>query len=328
MDQIPAIAENDSGVFSGSGNGSHPPTPRSVGPYSPGQYHGGGSYLPPTYPGGPGQYGGGQSGPGNTPGSENSFPTDLSTSTNYGGGPGGVSVTTASHSPGTTPSNFSVSSLAHSSVVRGGGGGEDNGSDATITGHGAPPNVSEAFSVSNLASSYAGGSSVGGPHPGVHPGPHSGPHSGSHSGPHSGPHQSPESESPKYPPGLSSSNPYMNHSSMFSPGGIMSRSIGPPNSFMGSSMGRDMSSMAAAGMAGMAGMGAMAGMAGMYGGMANAYGQYSSAAAAGAYGGAAAQAFAAAASGSTYPHGLHMPNPSYPYPSPYSQSPYSQSPYF
>ena len=35
VDQIPAIAENDSGVFSGSGAGSHPNTPRSVGPYSP-----------------------------------------------------------------------------------------------------------------------------------------------------------------------------------------------------------------------------------------------------------------------------------------------------
>jgi len=57
------------------------------------------------------------------------------------------------------------------------------------------------------------------------------------------------------------------------------------------------------------------------------YGQYSSA---GAYSGAAQAFAAAAASGSTYPppHGLHMPNPGYPYPSPYSQSPYSQSPYF
>jgi hypothetical protein len=36
VDQIPAIAaENDSGVYSGSGAGSHPNTPRSVGPYSP-----------------------------------------------------------------------------------------------------------------------------------------------------------------------------------------------------------------------------------------------------------------------------------------------------
>ena len=54
------------------------------------------------------------------------------------------------------------------------------------------------------------------------------------------------------------------------------------------------------------------------------YSQYSSAAGA-AYSGAFA---AAASAGSTYPHGLHMPNPSYPYPSPYSQSPYPQSPYF
>ncbi|TRY70249.1 hypothetical protein TCAL_07535 [Tigriopus californicus] len=48
------------------------------------------------------------------------------------------------------------------------------------------------------------------------------------------------------------------------------------------------------------------------------YGQYPN-----AYG-AAHHGFAA----SPYSHGLHMPNPSYPYPSPYGQSPYSQSPYF
>jgi TDG/mug DNA glycosylase family protein len=281
VDQIPAIAEADSGVFSSSGNGSHPATPRSVGPYSPGQYHGGSSYLPPTYsgPGYPGGQQGSQPGPG-TPGSD-SFPTDLSTSTNYGH----PVATTASHSP-STPSNFSVSHLAHSSVR---GGGEENG-DATITGHGAPPPMSEAFSVSNLASSYASPVS-------------------SHGG--GGPE-----EPPKYPPGISS-NPYMSgHSSMFSPS-LMTRSIGPPGGSF-PSMG---------GMAGMAGMGAFAGMAG-YGAMQASYGQYSAAsAAAGAYTGAA-QAFAAAAGGGTYHHGLPMPNPSYPYPSPYSQSPYSQSPYF
>ena len=281
VDQIPAMAEADSGVFSSSGNGSHPATPRSVGPYSPGQYHGGGSYLPPTYSG-PGYGPGGQAAPGpGTPGSD-SFPTDLSTSTNYGHQ---VASTTASHSP-STPSNFSVSHLAHSSVR---GGGEENG-DATITGHGAPPPMSEAFSVSNLASSYSSPVS-------------------SHGG--GGPE-----EPPKYPPGIAS-NPYMSgHSSMFSPS-LMTRSIGPPaGSFP--SMG---------GMAGMAGMGAFAGMAG-YGSMAANYGQYTAAsAAAGAYTGAA-QAFAAAAGGGTYHHGLPMPNPSYPYPSPYSQSPYTQSPYF
>ena len=281
VDQIPAIAENDSGVFSGSGGGSHPPTPRSVGPYSPGAYHGQGGYINSGYSSG--QYSGGQQqqapGPGNTPGSD-SYPTDLSTSTNYASTP----VSVSSHSP-VTHSNFSVSSLAHSSVGRGPAAGESNG-EATITGHSAS---SDAFSVSNLASSYAASLS------------------------------SEQSDIAKY-----AANPYMSsmsNSSMFSPGSLMSRGISPAaTNFMSGSMGTSM----AAGMAGMAGMG-MAGMASMYG-MSN-YGQYSSAAA-GAYTGAA-QAFAAAASGSTYPpHGLHMPNPSYPYPSPYSQSPYSQSPYF
>merc|ERR1719264_1421016 len=170
VDQIPAMAEADSGVFSSSG----------------------------------------------TPGSD-SFPTDLSTSTNYGHQ---VASTTASHSP-STPSNFSVSHLAHSSVR---GGGEENG-EATITGHGAPPPMTEAFSVSSLTSSYASPVS-------------------SHGG--GGPE-----EPPKYPPGISS-NPYMSgHSSMFSPS-LMTRSIGPPSGSF-PSMG---------GMAGMAGMGAFAGMAG------------------------------------------------------------------
>ena len=285
VDQIPAIAENDSGVFSGSGGGSHPATPRSVGPYSPGQFHGQGSYLNSGYSSG--QYSTGQPappGPGNTPGSD-SYPTDLSTSTNFN-----VTTTSvANHSP-VTHSNFSVSSLAHSSVGRSG----DNGGDATITGHGTSSSA-DAFSVTNLASSYAASSLI-----------------------------SEQSDLAKYSPGLSS-NPYMSsmsNSSMFSAaaGSLMPRGITPPANYMSSGLG---TSAVAAGMAGMAGMG-MAGMAGMYG-MSN-YGQYSTAA--GAYTGAA-QAFAAAATGSTYPpHGLHMPNPSYPYPSPYSQSPYSQSPYF
>ena len=41
VDQIPSM-EGDSGVFSASGGnsaGSHPNTPRSVGPYSPGAFH-------------------------------------------------------------------------------------------------------------------------------------------------------------------------------------------------------------------------------------------------------------------------------------------------
>lgn len=280
VDQIPALAENDSGVYSGSGAGSHPATPRSVGPYSPAGQFPNSAYLPgpPNYSGP--QYSSGP--PPNTPGSD-SFPADLSTSTNYGHN--AAATTAPAHSP-VTPSNFSVSSLAHSSV-RGGGDVGGNG-EATITAH----NSSDAFSVSSLTSSYAPPTTAEG------------------------------GDMPSKYPGLASPNPYMmssNHSSMFSPSSLMSRSIGPPNSFMGGSMG---SSMAGMGM-----MGSMAGMSAMYG-MSN-YGQYSSAA--GAYSGAAqaaAASFAAAATGSTYPHGLHMPNPSYPYPSPYSQSPYTQSPYF
>ena len=206
VDQIPAIAENDSGVFSGSGGGSHPPTPRSVGPYSPGQYHGTGQAQP--YP----HYNTGQYQPppgGQTPNSDtNSYqgPTDLSTSTNYG------SVTTASHSP-STPSNFSVSSLAHSSVRH----SETEAGEPIISSH--PFLAAESsLAVSSLAS---------------------------------------DMELPtKYPPGIPT-NPYMsgiqNHSSMFgaaAAGSLMSRSIGPPNSFMSGGVG----SMAAAGMAGMAGM--------------------------------------------------------------------------
>jgi hypothetical protein len=39
VDQIPAgMSENDSGVFTGSSASSHPNTPRSVGPYSPGKF--------------------------------------------------------------------------------------------------------------------------------------------------------------------------------------------------------------------------------------------------------------------------------------------------
>jgi hypothetical protein len=267
VDQIPAIAETDSGVYSGSGgSGSHPATPRSVGPYSPGGGYpgsGGSSYLT----------GGGSYAP-----ESSSYPTDLSTSTNNSYNSGIVATTAASHSPVTTPSNFSVSSLAHSS--RG-------DSDSIISGGGLGNN--DAFSVSSLAaSSYAAAASLVGD---------------------------------QSPPGSLSSNPYMSnhhhphhhhHSSMFgAAAGLMSA--------------RGISQMAATSnyLSASSSMAGMAGMAGMYG-MSN-Y-QYSSAGA--AY---SAQAFAAAAaSGSSYPppHGLHMPNPGYPYPSPYTQSPYSQSPYF
>lgn len=52
------------------------------------------------------------------------------------------------------------------------------------------------------------------------------------------------------------------------------------------------------------------------------YGPYSN-----TYGSAAAAAQSQGFSASPYAHGLHMPNPSYPYAA-YGQSPYSQSPYF
>ena len=299
VDQIPAIAENDSGVFSGSGGGSHPPTPRSVGPYSPGQFHGGNggsNYLNNGFSGG-----GYPSGGGGTPGpssNTDNYPTDLSsTSTNYSGGNSGQSAVSVSHSP-VTHSNFSVSSLAHSSVGHGrhlssaDASALDSAAAAAAAALGGHSSLSDAFSVSSLASTYASALTS-------------------------------EAELSKY----AASNPYMSQSSMFSSSliGASRAGISPAASnFM---------SAASAGMGGMAGMG-MASMAGMYGMSSAAYSQYGSAA--GAYSGsAAAQAFAAAASGAaagSYPHphhGLHMPNPSYPYPSPYPhQSPYSQSPYF
>jgi hypothetical protein len=96
-------------------------------------------------------------------------------------------------------------------------------------------------------------------------------------------------------------NPYgMFHGSSFGAGGFLSG----PNSFPA---GHPMGAMAGH-------MGAMAGM--------SYYGQYPN----GPYGGAGGAAGFVAPS--PYSHGLHMPNPSYPYPSPYGQSPYSQSPYF
>ena len=306
VDQIPAIAENDSGVFSGSGGGSHPPTPRSVGPYSPGQFHGNGATSQPGYlnsgfsgAGYPAGGGGGTPGPSS---STDNYPTDLSsTSTNYNSGAGGASSAPTSHSP-VTHSNFSVSSLVHSS--RGGSSLDSSIDSATAAAAaalaagvgGGHSSLSDAFSVSSLASSYASALTS-------------------------------EAELSKY--AASSNHPYMSQSSMFSSSLMASRAgISPAHAatnFMS----------AASGMGGMASMG-MASMAGMYGmssaAVAANYGQYGSAAAVGgAYSNsaqAAAQAFAAAASGAgagAYPHhGLHMPNPSYPYPSTYPHAPYSQ----
>ena len=106
VDQIPAIAENDSGVFSGSGAGSHPNTPRSVGPYSPAA-------------GGPGSF---HTSPFHTPTASNHFnPADgLNAGPGPpipGGGAGGppgaggpTNETSTNYHP---PTDFSVNSLVH-----------------------------------------------------------------------------------------------------------------------------------------------------------------------------------------------------------------------
>jgi hypothetical protein len=97
VDQIPAtMSENDSGVFSGAG--SHPNTPRSVGPYSPAasQFHaspfhpssgGSGTFVPPQNH--------------FVPSTSDSFASDHS-STNYSSG-----------GPTSGPTDFSVNSLVH-----------------------------------------------------------------------------------------------------------------------------------------------------------------------------------------------------------------------
>jgi hypothetical protein len=86
--------------------------------------------------------------------------------------------------------------------------------------------------------------------------------------------------------------------------GSSTPSFGP--GFLGQGIGSG-SFMNPSSMAGAMGMGAM----GYYGPYSNTYGTAA----------AQSQGFAA----SPYAHGLHVPNPGYPY---YGQSPYSQSPYF
>ena len=144
VDQIPAaMSENDSGVFSGSGAGSHPNTPRSVGPYSPaaGQFHAspfhpsstGGTFVPPQNH--------------FVPSTSDSFASDHS-STNYSSG------------PTSGPTDFSVNSLVHNSS-------SSNNSIATAVSEAAAAaaaslavaasphfSVSDSFSVSSLTSSY------------------------------------------------------------------------------------------------------------------------------------------------------------------------------
>lgn len=128
VDQIPAIAENDSGVFSGSGAGSHPNTPRSVGPYSPA-----------TTGGGAAGNGNGQNfSPFHTP------PFNVPSTSESA-----VENSTSYHHP---PTDFSVNSLVHQ--------GHQQRSFEAVTSAALPMSSfadtsSSAFSVSSLTSSYA-----------------------------------------------------------------------------------------------------------------------------------------------------------------------------
>ena len=144
VDQIPAaMSENESGVYSGSGAGSHPNTPRSVGPYSPAasQFHASpfhpssaGSFVPPQNH--------------FVPSTSDSFTSDHS-STNYSSG------------PSSGPTDFSVNSLVHNSSS------SNSNSIATAVSEAAAVaaaslaaaasphfSVSDSFSVSSLTSSY------------------------------------------------------------------------------------------------------------------------------------------------------------------------------
>lgn len=262
VDQIPAIAaENDSGVFSGtSGAGSHPNTPRSVGPYSPAPYPSSFHTPQPTSGGVSVAASGGSGGGGGGGGGSASFPnynvpstSDLgSESTNYSQLPSAIAANSSSAS--SAPTDFSVNSLVYS--------------NSNATSSNADP-----FSVSSLTSTpshhhhaQAAADMMMSKYHGLPTGP---------------------------------SNPYAAAAGMFP----SSSSFGAPAGFLGGA-GNSFSANP---------MQAAMGHMGM-----SYYGQYPN-----AYG-AAHHGFAA----SPYSHGLHMPNPSYPYPSPYGQSPYSQSPYF
>ena len=126
VDQIPAIAENDSGVFSGSGAGSHPNTPRSVGPYSPAA-------------GGPGSF---HTSPFHTPTASSHF--------NLGDHGSGPTASGATNEPSTNyhpPTDFSVNSLVH----------PRSNSEGVACQQPSPVTFSSdsSFSVSSLTSSYA-----------------------------------------------------------------------------------------------------------------------------------------------------------------------------
>ena len=309
VDQIPSL-ENDSGVYSAN-SGSQPDTPRSsmdqyspaTAGYHPTSFHAPGFPVPPVASAGAASAVT-ASGVGSNP---NHFPSVPSTSDSSNFTPSNESTNfsaSGSAASAQTPTNFSVSSLMHNSS---GGNGVSNANAtptaASETASQANPSSaalgssslmpppapfsSDSFSVSSLTSSYAAAAAQ------AH-------------------------DMAKYQAGLAN-NPYMSSafgSSAFGAGSFLGPSAAAANSLMSGSMGGAMGAahMGAAAM----GMGAM----GAY------YGQYSQAQAAAAN---AAYGQAAASSGfphaSPYSHGLHMPNPGYPY-SPYGQSPYGQSPYF
>ena len=310
VDQIPSL-ENESGVYSANSGGSQPDTPRSsMGQYSPAAagYHPS-SFHAPGFPVPPVASAGATSVAAASGVGSNHFPSVPSTSDSSNFTPPNDSTNysaSGSVASAQTPTNFSVSSLMHNS---GGGGSGASNANATPTvasetipqanptnaalgssGLMPPPAPfsSDSFSVSSLTSSYAAAAAQ------AH-------------------------DMAKYSAGLAN-NPYMSSafgSTAFGAGSFLNPSAAAANSFMSGSMGGAMSAQMSAQAAAM-GMGAM----GAY------YGQYSQAQAAAAN---AAYGQAAATSGfqhaSPYSHGLHMPNPGYPY-SPYGQSPYSQSPYF
>ena len=148
VDQIPAIAENDSGVFSGSGAGSHPNTPRSVGPYSPAA-------------GGPGSF---HTSPFHTPTASNHFNSaDLNAGPGPpvppGAGPPGAPTneTSTNYHP---PTDFSVNSLVHPSRSSEVAAAAAAAAAACQQQQQQPSPVAftasdSSFSVSSLTSSYA-----------------------------------------------------------------------------------------------------------------------------------------------------------------------------
>ncbi len=152
VDQIPAMAENDSGVFSGSGAGSHPNTPRSVGPYSPA------AGAPPP--------GGQFPSPFHTPNSSNfNVPSTselgAASSATAAAGPSSDSSSTNFNAPPTT--DFSVNSLVHrnaaaaaAAAAAAGAGGVPAGSTGTPENPAITSSFSDSsFSVSSLTSTYA-----------------------------------------------------------------------------------------------------------------------------------------------------------------------------